>query len=249
MENKRFWLIDADMTLFDFERCEKAAFARACERCGVPEAAEHDKLYHEINEALWRKLERGLVTQERLRVQRFEEFTAQTGLKADAQAMADSFAEGLAEGCYLFPQALSLLQNLHKKARIAVLTNGISFVQKRRMAYSGLSRYVDALVISEDEGISKPDPRIVLRALEKLGCTDRRQAVIVGDSLTSDLAAAKNARVDGVWYNPRRMDWPEGYENPYLKAEVTQLHDLLRYAPQETENKDDRLHHRRKNHG
>lgn len=115
MENKRFWLIDADMTLFDFERCEKAAFARACERCGVPEAAEHDKLYHEINEALWRKLERGLVTQERLRVQRFEEFAAQTGLKADAQAMADSFAEGLAEGCYLFPQALSLLQNLHKK--------------------------------------------------------------------------------------------------------------------------------------
>ena len=89
----------------------------------------------------------------------------------------------------------------------------------------------------------------VLRALEKLGCTDRRQAVIVGDSLTSDLAAAKNARVDGVWYNPRRMDWPEGYENPYLKAEVTQLHDLLRYAPQGTENKDDRLHHRRKNHG
>ena len=216
MENKRFWLIDADMTLFDFERCEKAAFARACERCGVPEAAEHDKLYHEINEALWRKLERGLVTQERLRVQRFEEFAAQTGLKADAQAMADSFVEGLAEGCYLFPQALSLLQNLHKKARIAVLTNGISFVQKRRMAYSGLSRYVDALVISEDEGISKPDPRIVLRALEKLGCTDRRQAVIVGDSLTSDLAAAKNAQVDGVWYNPRRMERPEGYENPYL---------------------------------
>ena len=95
MENKRFWLIDADMTLFDFERCEKAAFARACERCGVPEAAEHDKLYHEINEALWRKLERGLVTQERLRVQRFEEFAAQTGLKADAQAMADSFVESL----------------------------------------------------------------------------------------------------------------------------------------------------------
>lgn len=249
MENKRFWLIDADMTLFDFERCEKAAFARACERCGVPEAAEHDKLYHEINEALWRKLERGLVTQERLRVQRFEEFAAQTGLKADAQAMADSFVEGLAEGCYLFPQALSLLQNLHKKARIAVLTNGISFVQKRRMAYSGLSRYVDALVISEDEGVSKPDPRIVLRALEKLGCTDRRQAVIVGDSLTSDLAAAKNAQVDGVWYNPRRMERPEGYENPYLKAEVTQLHDLLRYAPQGTENKDDCLHHRRKNHG
>ena len=89
----------------------------------------------------------------------------------------------------------------------------------------------------------------LLRALEKLGCTDRRQAVIVGDSLTSDLAAAKNARVDGVWYNPRRMDWPEGYENPYLKAEVKQLHDLLRYAPKGTENKDDRLHHRRKNHG
>lgn len=232
MENKRFWLIDADMTLFDFERCEKAAFARACEQCGVPGAVKHDKLYHEINEALWKKLERGLVTQDRLRVQRFEEFVAQTGLKADPQALADAFVEGLAEGCYLFPQTLSLLQNLHPRARIAVLTNGISFVQKRRMAYSGLSRYVDALVISEDEGVSKPDPRIVLRALEKLGCTDKSQAVIVGDSLTSDLAAARNAQVDGIWYNPRRLKRPEGYDNPYLKAEAAQLHDLLRYAPQ-----------------
>ena len=160
-------------------------------------------LYHEINEALWRKLERGETTQAALQIERFETFADALGLSADPHALAEAFVAQLGEGCFLFEQALSLLQNLHARCRVAIVTNGITQVQKRRLQLSGLSPYVDALVVSQEEGVSKPDPRIVERALERLGCADRAQAAIVGDSLTSDMAAARNARVDGIWYKPQ----------------------------------------------
>ena len=134
----------------------------------------------------------------------------------------------LGEGCFLLEQALSPLQNLHARCRVAIVTNGITQVQKRRLQLSGLHPYVDALVVSQEEGVSKPDPRIVERALERLGCADRAQAAIVGDSLTSDMAAARNARVDGIWYNPKGL--PRPADAPHIVAEIRQLHDLMQFV-------------------
>ena len=66
------------------------------------------------------------------------------------------------------------------------------------------------------------------RALERLGCADRAQAAIVGDSLTSDMAAARNARVDGIWYNPKGL--PRPADAPHIVAEIRQLHDLMQFV-------------------
>ena len=215
---KTVWLLDADMTLFDFEKAERFALREACARFGIEISVKESALYHEINEALWRKLERGETTQAALQIQRFETFADALGLSADPHALAEAFVVQLGEGCFLFEQALSLLQSLHARCRVAIVTNGITQVQKRRLQLSGLSPYVDALVVSQEEGVSKPDPRIVERALERLGCADRAQAAIVGDSLTSDMAAARNARVDGIWYNPKGL--PRPADAPHIVAEI-----------------------------
>ena len=169
------------------------------------------------------------MTQDRLRVERFERFLSAMGSDADPMAAGTAFVERLGQGCYLFEQSLSLLQNLRAKGCVVgILTNGITTVQKSRFRYSGLSPYVAALIVSQEEGVSKPDKRIVERALQILDCPDKEQAVIVGDSLTSDMRAACNARVDGIWYNPKGL--PRPADNPYIKAEVRQLHDLIQYA-------------------
>lgn len=225
---KTVWLLDADMTLFDFEKAERFALREACARFGIEISVKESALYHEINEALWRKLERGEITQAALQIQRFETFADALGLSADPHALAEAFVVQLGEGCFLFEQALSLLQNLHARCRVAIVTNGITQVQKRRLQLSGLRPYVDALVVSQEEGVSKPDPRIVERALERLGCADRVQAAIVGDSLTSDMAAARNARVDGIWYNPKGL--PRPADAPHIVAEIRQLHDLMQFV-------------------
>lgn len=226
---KKILLIDADMTLFDFEKAEKFALEAVCRHMHlIVDGKEALRLYHHINEALWRKLELGEVTQSRLRVKRFEEFFDALHIADDPQRASDIFVHQLGEGCFIFPQALSLLQNLYGRCRVGILTNGITEVQKKRMAYSGLSRYVQALIISQEQGFSKPDPRIVHRALEIMQVDDASQVAIVGDSLTSDMMAAKNARVDGIWYNPSGNPRPD--DNPYIKAEITQLHELIQFV-------------------
>jgi hypothetical protein len=107
----------------------------------------------------------------------------------------------------------------------------------RDMAFDFLPQHKLALPVNKqnpiEEGISKPDARIVERALERLGCTDKAQAVIVGDSLSSDMLAAKNARVDGIWYNPQGMENPG--DNEYIKAEIKELHELVRFVHKEDE--------------
>ena len=136
---KTVWLLDADMTLFDFEKAERFALREACARFGIEISVKESALYHEINEALWRKLERGETTQAALQIQRFETFADALGLSADPHALAEAFVAQLGEGCFLFEQALSLLQNLHARCRVAIVTNGITQVQKRRLQLSGLS--------------------------------------------------------------------------------------------------------------
>lgn len=225
---KSFWLIDADMTLLDFQKAEATAFRAVCTRFGITAGKNEEALYHRINDSLWKKLERGEITQERLRVQRFEELMQALELNIDPMLLNRVYTYELGEGCYVFSQAPSLLQNLHKKARICILTNGIAEIQRRRLALSGLCPYIDALVISQEEGFAKPDPRIVERALERIGCKDKAQSVILGDSLSSDMQAAKNAQVDGIWYNPNGLPMPA--DNPYLIAQIAQLHQAMQYA-------------------
>ena len=229
--NKTFFLMDADMTLFDFKKAEAAAFRMACSKFGMDVGAEEYALYHRINDALWKKLEKGEVTQGELRILRFEQLKEALHADYEPAALNAVYSHALGEGCYLFEQALSIMQYLHRHAKVCILTNGIAEVQKRRLQLSGLRPYVDALVISQEEGISKPDARIVERALERIGCTDKREAVIVGDSLSSDMMAAKNAQVDGIWYNPQGMKNPGG--NEYIIAEIKELHELVRFVHKE----------------
>ena len=135
--NKSVFLMDADMTLFDFKKAEAAAFCTTCRKFGMDVGAQEYALYHEINDALWKKLERGQTTQAQLRVQRFAELKEALGVELDPAKMNEAYSRALGEGCYLFPQALSIMQYLKRHGKVCILTNGIADVQKRRLQLSG----------------------------------------------------------------------------------------------------------------
>ena len=111
--------------------------------------------------------------------------------------------------------------------RLAVITNGGSDIQSRRLAFSGLDRHVDALVTSSDVNIGKPDARIFDHALQRLGVS-AEEAWMVGDSLESDVGGALNAGMTGVWFNPegaaRKPAQPEAH---HVIASLTELEGLL----------------------
>ena len=107
------------------------------------------------------------------------------------------------------------------------MTSGISFIQHGRLDASPLRPYLSALVISEEIGAAKPNPRIIHEALRQLGGIVPTRALMVGDSLASDIACARNAGVDACWYNPAGQPRPNDLPVAYEISDLAKLTEIL----------------------
>ena len=208
-------LSDADGTLFDFKAGEKNAIAVTFDQFHIPVTEANTTLYHQVNDALWKKLERGETTQQELRVERFRQFLSRTGHAADPEVMSAFFVTQLGQQRILLPGAEDFCRRVSEKMPIHLITNGISAVQRSRFTGCSLTPYISGLVISEEIGHSKPHPAMIHKAMADAGVTDPRQAVVFGDSITADIAAARNAGVDSILYT-NGADVPDGHGADYV---------------------------------
>ena len=218
-------LIDADDTLFDFRGAEKNAIGAIIQQLGIMDEAA-PQVYHRLNKACWEAFERGEVTQAELRVRRFRDFLRHYGLDADPREVGEAYTEALSHQSLLLPGALEAVQAVAARLPVAVVTNGIPKVQHGRMDPSPLRKYLSAFIISGELGVQKPDPRMLYAALEALGGVDRSRALMVGDSLTSDIRAANRAGIDACWFNPEGKVAPPEYSIRYEIADIRALPDI-----------------------
>jgi len=215
---------DADDTLFDYPRAERAALA-ACRRefrLRVEPEALIDA-YRRHNRSLWREFERGETDQVRLRVERFRRAAAELGLEnLPIDRVSAFYLEALSGQPMLLPGALAMVRALAKAFPLALVTNGIAAVQRRRFAASPITAYFRAVVISEEAGFAKPDPRIFEPALREIGAA-ADEVLYVGDSVTSDMAAARNAGMDFCWFNPAGAAVPDGYAPAFVVSSIREI--------------------------
>ena len=215
---------DADDTLFDFPRAQRAAL-RACSReFGLRvEPGILVEAYRRHNLDVWRAFERGETDQAALRVERFRRLAAEFGIPdLPLDRISSYYLEALSGQPQLFPGALAIIRRAAKKFPLALITNGIAMVQRRRFAASPIMPYFQAVVISEEVGIAKPDPRIFAPALQKIGVA-AGDVLYVGDSVTSDMAAARNAGMDFCWLNPDGIPVPDGQSAAFIIADIREL--------------------------
>ncbi len=147
-------LLDADDTIFDFKASERSAFTRTAEHFGF--SPDLYPTYHRINDGLWKALERGEVTKDSLRVKRYELLSEEAGLSYDAKEVTEYYGDRLAEGYFLIDGAIELLEELRGKLAVYLCTNGVSEVQRSRIAGTGIAPYLDGVFISEELGAEKP---------------------------------------------------------------------------------------------
>lgn len=204
-------LLDLDDTIFDFQAGNRNAVNELAAELGLSSPTIFDE-YQEHNHACWAALERGEMTQEILHVERFRRFLAAKGRDDDPKTVADRFAELLGRQAIPMPGAEEMLSAIAARLPIVALTNGITVIQKARLARSPLSKYFTRVVISQEVGASKPDPRIFEIALDGASPAD---ALMIGDSLASDIRGAANAGVDSCWFNPKGKAIPEGVTPTY----------------------------------
>jgi len=198
----QYLLIDNDNTIMDFNAAEKKALRDVLIANGLPHDDATCHLYHEINDAQWKALERGETTQAILKVERYRQLLTHLGrTDLSAEAIAAEYEKNLANHPDLLPGAEEFIRAIHGKMKIALVSNGVSAIQRGRLSRCPLTPLFDAIVVSEEIGAAKPDPKPLLVAMEQLGCTDKSQTVMMGDSLSADISAANNAGVDSIFFS------------------------------------------------
>ena len=165
----RWLLFDADGTLFDYDRAERAALEQALAQIGVSFEPGHLATYRRINQALWQGVEKGEITPGVVKVRRFELLLEAIQVAHSPAALSASYLECLANCSELVEDAEAVLGALHRKYRIAILTNGLTVVQRGRLARSVIRHHVSDIIISEEIGAAKPAKEFFDTAFARLG--------------------------------------------------------------------------------
>ena len=194
-------LLDMDNTILDFTRAERVAASKALAAMGIQPTDELLKRYHEINEDQWRLFELGKLEREQVKVRRYELLFDEMGIDASPRETAKVYEGLLGIGHYFMDGAVELLETLSGEYRLYLATNGTSNVQKSRISSSGISKYFRGIYISEDVGYNKPDPRYFEACFKDIPDFKRKETVMIGDSLTSDIKGGINAGIKTVWFN------------------------------------------------
>jgi 2-haloacid dehalogenase len=218
-------LFDADDTLFDFTKSQQVSFQSTLDRLGL--GGRFEELYGTYVQAsrkLWKQLERGEVSKDAVKVERFRFTFHAHGIALDPDRASELYLESLPENVFLIPGAVEVCGRLAASHRIGILTNGVEHVQRRRLANSELRDLVEFMVVSEECGFVKPDVRIFEYTMEKAKLSDRSRVLMIGDSLEADILGARRAGIRSCWFNPKKARNETGIE-PDL--EIHALHDLF----------------------
>ena len=203
MNRYKTLLFDADNTLFDFSRAEREALCDTMRAADIDPTEERIATYIEINDRLWKQLERGEIEKNALREERFRQFCEVCGFAADVPLMAQNYVEFLSQKAHLIQGADEVCRRLAEKYRLYIVTNGIKFVQERRFAACAIKDYFEGVFISEEVGFEKPHRGYFDAVAKKIDGFSPETALIIGDSLTSDMKGGCDYGMDTCWYNPR----------------------------------------------
>ena len=228
-------LFDADGTLLDFDQSERDALRR-CVAAIAPDEARTDELvkaYHEINKSLWILFEKGDISTSQLRLRRFEELVSRFALPIAPKEAGERYAELLSSTDFLIDGAVDLLESVAKRYTLILVTNGFSAVQRPRLAASGIVDFFDDIIISEEVGTRKPNPAIFELAISAAGITNKSEALMIGDSLSSDIAGGAAFGIDTCLFLPTGGDRDALDPQPtFIIRRLDELYGVLasRYA-------------------
>lgn len=221
-------IFDADETLFDFKKSEREAFKNTMLEFSVDyDPNYHLKIYQDINTAIWKEFEEGRITQEKLKIDRFRRLSKSINMDFDSNELAKSYMNHLADGSFLLEDASVLIENLKKKYKLLIVTNGLTHVQNKRIRKSIIAHHFEDIVISEEANVSKPNPEIFELALKNINHVDKSKVLMVGDSLTSDIQGGINFGIDTCWYNPNKIKNLKNIKPTYEVSNFDELRALL----------------------
>ena len=220
-------LFDLDDTLFDFHKAEKIALTKTLVHFGIDPTEETLALYSTINAAHWKRLELGEISREEVKVGRYRELFKTIGVECDPVKATAYYESMLAIGHYFMPGAPELLEELYRKYRLYIVSNGTAKVQEGRIGSSVIAKYMDGIFISQILGANKPDKQFFDICFAEIPDFSLSETVIIGDSLSSDIKGGINAGIITVWFNPKGRENDSDIKPDYTIKELSEVPGLL----------------------
>jgi 2-haloacid dehalogenase len=212
------WLLfDLDNTLMDFDKASKAAFALTMSDAGIHDRTSFLEVYHKVNKIAWEAYERGDLHIDDLPQKRAEDFVKESGLSdMSAGEFNQTYLDHLASENHFIPGVEAMLDHFSDKGqKMAIVTNGLSYVQRKRWQETSLSVYFEDIFIGQEIGRPKPYRFFFDVVHGKLGRPNRQKVLIVGDNAYSDIEGGRQYGYRTCWYNRNAENRPE------VKADFT----------------------------
>lgn len=226
MSNYKYLLWDLDGTIFDFIAAEKAAIQTLFQKYEFGTCSdEMIDAYSKINKRYWEALERNEMTKQEILVRRFEDFFKIYELPVSLAAdFNKDYQLALGDTIAYHDDAKTILEQLKQEGYILVaITNGTKQAQDKKLHLSGLDLLFDAIFISEEVGVEKPNIEYFEIVFSKLQLKNKKEVLVIGDSLTSDIKGANHAQVDCCWYNPNKQ---KNEKDVTITYEISDLHEI-----------------------
>ena len=200
----KYILWDIDGTVLDFVASEKYAIRTLFKKYGLGECSDEMlKLYSGINVKYWQKLERNEMTKPEILIGRFKEFFEAIGAPTSvAESFNAEYQVTLGDHIEFVEDAEEILLSEKGKYIIAAVTNGTKVAQEKKLRLSGLDKIFDKIFISEDIGSEKPNKEFFDLVFKSLGISNKKEVLIIGDSLSGDMKGGYLAGIDTCWFNP-----------------------------------------------
>ena len=203
-ENIKTFFFDADDTIIDHKECEKQALEYLFRNIEIEYKDEYQNIFRPLDRKLWDDaiFNKSLVEKEDIPEYRFQVFFNKIQIKyTDYKKANELFQEGLSKSSAIIKNADIIMEYLYKRNYdLFVVTNGLVKLQKTRIINSKIATYIKDIIVSEEVGEAKPNPKIFNSLLKKHNINPDN-VVMVGNSLKKDVVGAKNAKIKSIWYN------------------------------------------------
>lgn len=226
MKHIKHIFFDLDHTLWDFETNSDIAFETVFKKHQVKaDLQKFLNYYRGINEDYWKLYREEKVTKEELRLGRLKDTFVKIKENFDIQLLENlsvDYIKVLPHHNQLFEGTHEILEHLYLNYKLHIITNGFNEVQYKKLENSGLTKYFEKIITSEDAGVKKPNRIIFDYALEITKAVSS-ESIMIGDNWEADIMGAKDAGFDVIFCNFNAQPVSENIKS------VTKLMEIKRY--------------------
>lgn len=220
-------LLDVDNTLIDFNKSAEWSIRKCFEEYNLRFTDEIMPTFHRINDMVWHRLEKGELTKPELHRIRWQTIFNELGIKEDGPTFEQKFMEYVPQAGIPVDGAKKLLEYLSENYIICYASNSSKGQQDIKLTKADMLKYAKHLFISDEIGFAKPAKEFFDACMERLNNISKEEVMLIGDSLTADIAGGVNYGIKTVWFNFKKESIPKDIKADYIVNDLSEIKQIL----------------------